>query len=65
MPVMVKTLGFYSHKGGAAAKGLSKVKAHLKYLQYGKKQENEPRGFGRESDEYSRSVFYGKVQAQP
>jgi hypothetical protein len=65
MAVMVKTLGYYSHKGGAAAKGLSKLKSHLKYLEYGKVHENEPKGFTRESDTYSRSEFYGKVEAQP
>lgn len=62
---MVKTLGYYSHKGGPAAKGLSKVKAHLKCLQYGKIHENDSRGLTRESDDYSRSEFYAKVEAQP
>lgn len=65
MAVMVKTLGYYSHKGGRAAKGLTNLKSHLKYLQYGKPHENEPRGFTRDSDEYSRSDFYNKVAAQP
>lgn len=65
MAVMVKTLGYYSHKGGKAAKGLSKLKSHLKYLEFGKVHENEPKGFTRESDDHSRADFLKEVKAQP
>lgn len=61
MAVLVKTLGYLSHKG---AGGLSRVKAHLKYLEYGKLHENVPKGFGRDGEE-KRSDFYQKIQEQP
>lgn len=43
MPVLVKKLGYLSHKGGKAAGGMSKLKSHLKYLQHGKIHETNPR----------------------
>lgn len=43
MTVLVKALGYYSHKGGKEAKGFSKLKAHLKYLEHGKTPLTSPR----------------------
>lgn len=65
MAVLVKALGYYSHKGGKSAKGLSKLKAHLKYLEHGKAHPNEPKGFSSDRDEVSRAEFLEEVQKQP
>ena len=65
MPVLVKALGYYSHKGGKQAKGLSKVKAHLKYLEHGKEHPNEPHGFSQDREEMSRSEFLAEIGKQP
>lgn len=65
MSVMIKALGYYSHKGGKAAKGLAKVKSHLKYLEHGKIHRNEPIGFDREKDEVSRREFLDRLETQP
>lgn len=65
MAVMVKTLGYFSHKGGKTAGGLSKLKAHLKYLEHGKIHENDPRGFDRDSDLVRRRDFLNVVEQQP
>lgn len=65
MSVLVKALGYYSHRGGKGAKGLSKLKAHLKYLEHGKEHPNQPRGFSQERDQMSRGDFMAKVGQQP
>jgi type IV secretory pathway VirD2 relaxase len=65
MPVLVKALGYHSHKGGKAAKGLSKLKAHLKYLEFGKAHPNQPQGFTSDRDEISRADFMAEVLKQP
>lgn len=65
MPVLVRTLGYLSHRGGKEAKGLSKVKSHLKYLQYGKEHPNEPRGFSSDREEVTRAEFMAHVEQQP
>lgn len=65
MPVLVKALGFYSYKGGKQAQGLSKLKAHLKYLEHGKEHPNQPRGFSQDQDESSRRDFLEKIGKQP
>lgn len=65
MAVLVKALGYYSHKGGKSAQGLSKLKAHLKYLEHGKVHENEPRGFDSEREMVGRGEFLEQVQKQP
>ena len=65
MPVLVKALGYYSHKGGKQTKGLSKVKAHLKYLEHGKEHPNEPYGFSQDREEMSRAEFLAEVEKQP
>lgn len=64
MPVLVKALGYYSYKGGKQAQGLSKVKAHLKYLEHGKEHPNQPRGFSHDQDERSRGDFLDRVGKQ-
>lgn len=64
MPVMVKTLGFLSHNSGRAAGGIRKLTSHLKYLEYGKIHENQPKGFTRDGD-CSRADFMDKVMQQP
>lgn len=65
MPVLVKALGYYSHRGGKQAKGLSKVKAHLKYLEHGKEHPNEPHGFSQDREEMSRAEFLAEIEKQP
>lgn len=65
MPVLVKALGYYSHKGGKEAKGFSKLKAHLKYLEHGKAHPNEPRGFSSDREEVTRAEFMEEVLRQP
>ncbi len=65
MPVMVKALGYYSYKGGKEAKGLSKLKRHLKYLEYGKQHRNRPEGFSDREEPVSRAEFYETVKSQP
>lgn len=65
MTVLVKALGYYSHKGGRAAGGLAKAKSHLKYLEHGKTHENEPRGFDADRDRVSRKEFYEQLREQP
>lgn len=65
MTVMVKALGYYSHKGGKAAQGLSKVKAHLKYLEHGKVHEFKPQGFDGTREHVGRSDFYEILEQQP
>ncbi len=65
MPVLVKALGYYSYKGGKYAQGLSKLKAHLKYLEHGKEHPNQPRGFSQGQEERSRGDFLEKVGRQP
>jgi hypothetical protein len=65
MPVLVKALGYYSHRGGKQAKGLSKVKAHLKYLEHGKEHPNEPYGFSQDREEMSRAEFLAEIEKQP
>lgn len=65
MPVLVKALGYYSYKGGKQAQGLSKLKAHLKYLEHGKEHPNRPQGFSQDQDERSRGDFLAKVGKQP
>jgi len=62
---MVKALGYYSHKGGKAAKGLTKLKQHLKYLEHGKAHRNRPEGFSDREEPVSRAAFYGHVKDQP
>lgn len=65
MAVLVKALGYYSHKGGKAAKGLSKLKQHLKYLEFGKQHRNRPEGFSDREEPVSRGEFFEKVKDQP
>jgi hypothetical protein len=65
MPVLVKALGYYSHKGGKATHGLSKLKAHLKYLEHGKEHPNQPRGFSETKEYVSRDEFVSVVEKQP
>ncbi len=65
MAVLVKALGYYSHKGGKAAKGLSKVKAHLKYLEHGKVHEFKPQGFDSLRDGVTRAEFMDHLESQP
>lgn len=65
MTVLVKALGYYSHKGGKEARGLSKLKAHLKHLEHGKGHPNEPRGFSSDREKVSRAEFLEEVQKQP
>lgn len=65
MPVMVKALGYHSHKGGKAAGGMRKIKAHLKYLEHGKVHEEKPRGFDSERMGVTRAEFMEKLEAQP
>jgi type IV secretory pathway VirD2 relaxase len=65
MPVMVKALGYHSHKGGKAAGGLRKIKAHLKYLEHGKIHEEKPKGFDGARDDVSRAEFMERLEAQP
>jgi len=62
MPVMVKALGYYSHK---SPKGITKVKQHLKYLEYGKQHEREPEGFTDRDQPLSRNEFMERVREQP
>lgn len=61
----MKALGYYSHKGGKAAKGLTKLKQHLKYLEFGKEHRNEPRGFNERDEPIDRKEFFEKVKDQP
>jgi hypothetical protein len=63
MSVMVKALGYYSHKQGT--RGLSKLKQHLKYLEHGKQHQNEPKGFDPERDDVTRRQFMGQMHEQP
>ncbi len=63
MPVLVKALGYYSYKGGTG--GITKLKAHLKYLEHGKEHPNEPRGFNSTQEQVSRGEFMDKVMDQP
>jgi|GEM_PF-1741588 len=65
MPVMIKALGYHSHKGGKAAKGLSRAKDHLKYLEHRKVHEFKPQGFDDSRDGVSRAEFVQKMEAQP
>jgi hypothetical protein len=65
MPVMVKALGYYSHKGGKAAKGISNLKKHLKYLEFGKEHRSDPQGFTDREEPISRAEFLEQVQNQP
>lgn len=65
MAVLVKALGYYSHKGGKQAKGLAKVKAHLKYLEFGKEHPNEPHGFSQDREEMTRAEFLAEIDKQP
>jgi hypothetical protein len=39
------TGGYHSHKGGKEAKGISNLKRHLKYLEFGKEHRRDPEGF--------------------
>ena len=63
MPVMVKALGFYSHKTGPG--GIRKLKQHLKYLEFGKEHRTEPEGFNDRSESVTRAEFMEVVQMQP
>lgn len=63
MAVMVKALGFYSHKGGKG--GIRKVKQHLKYLEFGKEHRTEPEGFNDREESVSRAEFMDLIRAQP
>lgn len=65
MSVLVRTLGYYSHKGGRTAGGLARVKAHLKYLEHGKMHPNPPVGFDGERDQVTRKEFMERLAAQP
>lgn len=65
MAVLVKALGYYSHQGGKAAGGLSKLKSHLKYLEYGKVHEFKPQGFDSIRDGVSRHEFMEQIERQP
>lgn len=65
MAVLVKALGYYSYKGGKEARGLSKLKAHLKYLEHGKEHPNQPRGFSQDRDQVSRGEFLARIGRQP
>lgn len=65
MTVLVKALGYYSHKGGKAAGGLAKVKAHLKYLEHGKVHEFKPQGFDGLRDGVTRAEFMDHLESQP
>jgi hypothetical protein len=65
MPVLVKALGYHSHKGGQSAGGLRKIKARLKYLEHGKVHEAKPVGFNGSRDYVSRGEFMEKLEAQP
>ncbi len=65
MPVMVKALGYYSHKDGREARGLSKVKSHLKYLEHGKTHEFKPRGFDESREGVTRGEFEQILEQQP
>jgi len=61
--VMIKALGFYSHKGGPG--GIRKVRQHLKYLEFAKEHRNEPEGFNDREENVSRSEFMERIQEQP
>jgi hypothetical protein len=63
MAVMVKALGYYSHKGGKG--GIRKVKQHLKYLEFGKEHQNEPVGFNDREETVTRAEFMERIRAQP
>lgn len=65
MSVLVKALGYYSHKGGKLARGLARAKAHLKYLEYGKEHPNRPEGFDGDRDGVTRQEFMAHLVAQP
>jgi hypothetical protein len=65
MPVMVKALGYHSHKGGKAAGGLRRIKGHLKYLEHGKVHEEKPKGFDGTRDFVARDELMAKLEAQP
>jgi hypothetical protein len=65
MPVMVKALGYYSHKGGKAAGGMAKIKGHLKYLEHGKVHDFKPQGFDGTRDGVSRAEFMEILEKQP
>lgn len=65
MAVLVKALGYYSHKGGKAAGGMAKVKAHLKYLEHGKVHEFKPQGFDGLRDGVTRAEFMDHLERQP
>lgn len=62
MSVMVKALGYYSHK---VRGGISKIKQHLKYLEFGKAHRNEPEGFTDREEPMSRAEFMEHIQEQP
>jgi hypothetical protein len=63
MAVLIKALGFYSHKSGKG--GIRKVKQHLKYLEFGKEHRTEPEGFNSREESISRAEFMDRIQAQP
>ena len=65
MGVLVKALGYYSHKGGNGVKAVARLKEHLKYLEHGKEHPNQPIGFSSDRDVVIRQEFLRKVELQP
>lgn len=67
MQVFIKHLGYKSHRGGKASKGLSSIKAHLKYIENRKDEQEKhyPRPmFGKEGTADIKS-FYEVLKKQP
>lgn len=67
MQVFVKHLGYKSHKGGKVSKGLSTIKAHMKYIENRKDEQGNryPRQmFGKEGPTDIKS-FYEGLKQQP
>lgn len=65
--VLVKSLGYKSHKGGKNAQGMKAIKAHLKYIQTRKNEQEEKAYrelFGKEG-KVERGEFYESLKEQP
>lgn len=67
LKVFVKHLGYKSHKGGKASKGLKTIKAHIKYIESRKDERGERTSrelFGKDGP-MTRQEFYRILKGQP
>jgi type IV secretory pathway VirD2 relaxase len=67
MQTFVKHLGYTSHKGGKSSKGMSRIKAHLKYIENRKDEQGQKphREVFDKDGETTRKDFYKTLKTQP